>query len=131
MSKAEQNPNAEVGLCPAINGKRAKKDERDNALRLVEDHIRESNIAPGFDYQKTVEELEDRFSDEQIGLACGEPREGGLSKSTVENWRKGEDIPRHDRGERLWILYVETFSRRDTNGKIIEEKKPPFKYLKE
>jgi hypothetical protein len=90
--------------------KRAPRDARTRALIVVEQHIRASGIAPGFDYAGAVAELLTRFSGEEIAAAC----EAG--KSAVEHWRDGSAIPRHDRGERLYILYVETFG-----------KKPPFK----
>jgi len=89
--------------------KRASKTKRLQAVELVEQHIRESGIAPGFDYPRTVLELRAMFADDEIAVACG------VSKNTIGTWLTGT-MPAHDSGERLYILYVETF-----------DKKPPFK----
>jgi hypothetical protein len=68
-------------MADSTSNERASKLKRKTALDLAEQHIRDSKIAPGFDYAKTVLELEARFADLEIALACGE-----VSATTVENW---------------------------------------------
>lgn len=100
--------------------KPTSKEERGRAIDLVETRIRKSGFAPGFDYPKAILELSERFSQEEIALACE------VEKGTISNWLKGT-MPHHDSGERLYILYVETFSVKNESGEIVEEKRPPCK----
>jgi hypothetical protein len=98
---------------PSKAPKRPSKDDRKEALNVVEAAIRKSGIEPGFDYAATVRALMGpprRYSHQQIAKACG------VGKNTVGGWVKGS-VPRHKAGERLFILHYETF----------EKKKPPFK----
>ncbi len=87
--------------------KRRPKQERLSSLDVVERHIRESNHAPGFDYPNAILNLRNRegYADEDIAAACE------VAKSAVGHWLRGR-IPRHDHGERLFILYFETFKER-------------------
>jgi hypothetical protein len=90
---------------------RAKKSIRQQAIALVEDHIRESGCAPGFDYPKAILDLRSVFADDDIAAACN------VSKNTIGAWLAGA-VPAHDSGERLYILY------RETLGKKPQSKKP-------
>ena len=60
----------------------------------------------GFDYAQAVRELNRRFSYEQIADALGY-----ASRVSVINIVNGA-IPAHDKGEALYIFYVETFDRK-------------------
>jgi hypothetical protein len=85
---------------------RQAKSDRQNAVELVEQHIRESDMAPGFDYARAVARLRTRFTDHDIALACH------VSKNTIGEWLNSGRIPGHDHGERLYILYRETFGEK-------------------
>jgi hypothetical protein len=100
---------------------RRPKEERSKAVQLVEKAILESQIAPGFDYAATVLALRRHgFVDDDIAAACS------VGKSSPGSWVSGHE-PGHAAGERLYILYVETFSERDEQGKISKAAKPPTK----
>lgn len=61
----------------------------------------------GYDYAQAVRELNRTLSYDDIAGFCGYQ-----SKSSVADLAAGRSIPDHPRGERLYILYVETLQRK-------------------
>lgn len=86
--------------------------EARSMLTKVSDRTRASNIEPGFDYAAAILELATFYSHVQIAEACGY-----ASGSMIHGIASGKKIPSHPAGERLYILYCETFP----------ESKPPVK----
>lgn len=78
--------------------------------------LRELNRSEvGFDYSRAVLELNRRWSYEQIAGFCGYK-----SKSPIADIVGGA-IPNHPAGERLYILYVETFGSKPPNVRQSEQ----------
>ena len=97
--------------------KRRSKAEIDAATALIDkaqQALRKDDKQPGFDYQATVRDLRKKFTDNEIARFCQ------TGKGAVSKWESGKTKPTHPNGERLYILYSETF-----------EKKPPSKPLQE
>lgn len=62
------------------------------------------SIPVGFDYQRAVLELRNRYTYERMAEFCG-----FSDKVAVFRVASGLSIPSHPQGEALFVLYVETF----------------------
>jgi hypothetical protein len=106
-------------------------EEKQEGVRLTRqamDALKKSNLHPGFDYQQALLDLKKYYSQEQMAEFCG------YSNASISKIIKGKSDPSHPKGEMIYILYIETFNRKDSSDYIpakglVPSYKPPNKNL--